>query len=652
VSNLALITQSHTLAERDPDRHNRLRETWKGRPGFWGWFTWSHHKEIGIRYLVTAFCFLLLGGILALVMRLQLARPENHLLGPDKYNQFFTMHGTTMMFLFAVPVMFEALATYFVPLMIGARNVAFPRLASFSYFLYLFGGIVLWAMFLLNAGADAGWFSYVPLSGPAFTPGHRADGWSVMVMMTEISAVCVAVEILVTVFKLRAPGMSLNRIPLFVWVETIVAFSVIFALPAVILSSLMLFLDRNFGTQFFNPAEGGDALLYQHLFWFFGHPEVYIVFLPGAGVISTLVATFCRRRTFGYLAIVLSTVSIGFLGFGVWVHHMFATGLPMLSLSFFTAASLMIVIPTGIQIFCWLATIITGKLWLATPMLWVFGFFFIFILGGLTGVMLASVPLDLQAHDTYFVVAHLHYVVVGGAVFPLFGAVEYWFPKITGRMLNEVLSNIFFWLFFVGFNLTFFPMHLVGLAGMTRRIYTYGVDRGWGEVNGIETVGAFIMGLGVLFFVINLIRSARRGRIAGDNPWQAGTLEWATSSPPPAYNFLYIPVVQGRETVWEDEAHPERAGVVKGLRDEAREMLVTTVVDAYPDHRLLLPAPSIWPFWAAVVVCGTAICTVFEPWAFVVGALLFGIVLIGWFWPSEDETAAHHEGEKWDNATA
>jgi cytochrome c oxidase subunit I+III len=446
----------------DPSRQEHLERTWCEPRGFWGWFMHVHHTSIGKRFMVTAFVFFTLGGILALIMRLQLARSANQLLGPDRYNVVFTMHGSTMMFLFAVPMMFEALSVYLVPLMVGARNIAFPRLNAYSYYLYLFGCIFLWTMFLLNSGPDMGWFSYVPLAGPAFTPGKRADTWAQMITFTEVSGMCVAVETLVTVFKLRAPGMTLNRIPIFVWAQSVTAFSVIFAMPAIMLASTSLILDRMVSTQFFNPAEGGDALLYQHMFWFFGHPEVYIIFLPGTGIVSTILAAFSRRKVFGYLALVLSTVATGFIGFGVWVHHMFATGLPQMSLSFFTAASLMIVIPAGVQFFCWITTVCTGKLNLKTPLLWVFGFFFIFLIGGLSGVMLASVPVDWQVHDTFFVVAHFHYVLIGGAVFPLFGAMYFWLPKITGRMLSERLGQVNFWLFFVGFNLTFFPMHLLG----------------------------------------------------------------------------------------------------------------------------------------------------------------------------------------------
>ncbi len=635
--------------EFDKARHERLERTWKEPPGFWGWFSHVHHTSIGKRFIVTAFVFFVLGGILALVMRLQLAHPNGHVLGPDKYNEFFTMHGSNMMFLFAVPMMFEALSVYFVPLMVGARNIAFPRLNAYSYYMYLFGGIFLWVMFILNTGPDMGWFAYVPLSGPAFTPGKRADTWAQMITFTELSALCVAVEIIVTVFRMRAPGMSLNRIPMFVWAELVTAFTVVFAMPAVMLSSTMLILDRMVSTHFFNPAEGGDALLYQHLFWFFGHPEVYIVFLPGTGLVSTMIATFSRRKDFGYTALVLSTVATGFIGFGVWVHHMFATGLPQLSLSFFTAASLMIVIPTGVQFFCWLTTLSTGRLFLKIPLLWIFGFFFVFLIGGLTGVMLASVPVDWQIHDTFFVVAHLHYVLIGGAVFPLFGAVYYWFPKLTGRMMNERLGQIHFWLFFIGFNLTFFPMHILGLGGMTRRVYTYPAELQWGRMNFIATVGAVLMGMGVLVFLIDALVSASSGAFAGTNPWGAGTLEWATTSPPQPYNFLDLPTVGSREPLWED---PPDQPVVTGLREDLREVLTTNALDADPDHRELLPTPTIWPFLASLATTFLFIASIFTPWGFVWGLGPLAVTLIGWFWPSRREAEIKRQLEKWEDAEA
>ncbi|MFL5502294.1 MAG: cbb3-type cytochrome c oxidase subunit I, partial [Gemmatimonadaceae bacterium] len=477
-----------TIPEEDEIRA-RLSSSWNEGSGLWAWLTSTNHKSIAKRYIVTAVIFFILGGLEAGMMRAQLSRPENRFIGPDLYNQIFTMHGSTMMFLFAVPVM-EAIGLYMVPLMIGTRNVAFPRLNALGYWMYLFGGILLYVAFFYNTGPDAGWFAYVPLSGPQYSPGKRIDVWAQMITFTEIAALIGAVEIVTTIFKQRAPGMSLNRMPLFVWAQLITAFMIIFALPAIVVSSSMLAADRLIDTHFFNPAEGGDALLWQHLFWFFGHPEVYIIFIPALGMMSSMIEAFTRRPIFGYPAMVLSLITTAFLGFGLWVHHMFATPLPALGQSFFTAASTAIALPSGVQIFCWIATIWSGRPRYTTSFLFVLGFFVLFIIGGMTGVMVASIPFDLQAHDTYFVVSHFHYVLLGGAVCPLFGAFYFWFPKVTGRMLSERLGKWNFWLFFIGMNVTFFPMHILGLLGMPRRIYTYLPEMGWGGLNLLVSCGA------------------------------------------------------------------------------------------------------------------------------------------------------------------
>jgi cytochrome c oxidase subunit 1 len=623
------MSEESSAAELNEEQDRaQLERTWANPGGLYGWLTNTDHKTIAMRYIVTAFVFFLLAGLEAVLMRIQLAQPENRFLGPDLYNQVFTMHGTTMMFLFAVPVM-EGMGLYLVPLMVGTRNVAFPRMNAYGYFVYLIGGVLIYAAFFLNVGPDAGWFAYVPLSGPQYSPGKRVDIWGQMITFTEIAALVGAVEIIATVFKQRVPGMSLNRIPLFVWAQVVTAFMVIFAMPAVMLASQMLPADRLINTHFFNPAEGGDALLWQHLFWFFGHPEVYIIFIPALGFVSTIIAVFARREIFGYIPMVLSLIATGFIGFGLWVHHMFATPLPQLGQSFFTGASMMIAIPSGVQIFCWIATLWGGKLSIKTPLMFVLGFVFIFVLGGLTGVMVASVPLDLQVHDTYFVVAHLHYVLIGGAVFPLFGALYLWFPKWTGRMMSERAGHLNFWLLFIGFNLTFFPMHQLGLKGMTRRIYTYLPETGWGNLNLTASIGAGLMGIGILVFLLNVAWARRKGLVAGDNPWGAPTLEWATSSPPPDYNFVYPPIVEGRYALW---TRTEKSPVVVGLNTKCREVLATRVMDAEPDHRYELPGPSIWPMLVALATGETFIVGIFTPWGFAIGAVLAILTLFGWFW--------------------
>src|SRR3954453_15159518 len=634
------------LTEAERKQAAQLQYVWGEPRGFIGWFKAVHHTTIGRRYVVTAFIFFLLAGLLAGVMRLQLAFPEAHVLSNDKYNQFFTMHGSTMMFLFAVPMMFEALSVYLVPLMVGTRNIAFPRLNAYSYYLYAFGGIMFYIAFLCNTGADRGWFSYVPLAGPDYGPGKRPDFWAQLITFTEVSALAVAVEIIVTVFRLRAPGMSLNRIPIFVWGQVVVAFMVIFSLPGGVLSSTMLLLDRTCGTQFFNPAVGGDVLLYQHLFWWFGHPEVYIIFIPGTAVISTIVTAFSRRHMFGSLAVILALVYTGFMAFGLWVHHMFATGIPQIAENYFTAASMMIAIPTGAQIFCWIATLATGKVVLRTPMWWAIGFFFTFIMGGMTGIFVASVPVDLQVHDTYFVVAHFHYVLIGGAVFPLFGAIAYWFPKLTGRMMSERLGQLSFWLFFVGFNITFFPMHLVGLRGMPRRVYTYQPDMGWTTLNQIESLGYVLLFVSVFILLVNVFQSMRNGALAGPNPWNAGTLEWAATSPPPSYNFLHLPTGNGREALW--DAAPNQP-IVVGLDDDARSVLKTRTLDAEPDSKDEFPAPSIWPFLAALATTAAFIGSIFTPWGITIGAIPVAITMIGWFWPDRQPTERRRAREIWQS---
>jgi cytochrome c oxidase subunit 1 len=626
------MSATQDVSPRIPDEHAQLsllEKVWSHRRGLIGWLSVTTHQAIGMRYIVTAFIMLLLGGVEALLMRTQLAHSNNTFLGPDRYNEIFTTHGTTMMFLFAVPVM-EGMGVYLIPSMVGTRNVAFPRLNAFGYWLYLGGCLFLYWGVFTNTAPDMGWFAYPPLSGPQFTPGKRADFWAQMITFTEVSALCVAVELVATIFKMRAPKMSLNRIPLYVWAMLVQSFMVIFAMPAIVVASSYLLSDRTVATHFVNPAEGGDPILYQHVFWFFGHPEVYIIFIPALGFISAIVVANARKALFGYPAMVLAQIANGFVAFGLWVHHMFATGLPQIGEAYFTASSMMIAITSGVQIFCWLATLWTGKLRLNTAMHFVYGFIAIFVLGGLTGVMLASVPLDLQVHDTYFVVAHFHYVLIGGALFPLFGAFYHWFPKMTGRLMSEKLGKVNFWVLFTGFNLTFFPLHILGLKGMPRRVYTYPDEMGWGPLNTLATVGACIIAIGGILFLVNVFLSRRNGRIAGNNPWQADSLEWATASPPKNYNFEFLPVADSKYPLW---VPPEDRTVVTGLRNDRREVLVTTLMDAEPHHRYVLPGSSIWPFITAVCVSVGFVGSVFNPWYIISGSVISGLALIGWFWP-------------------
>ena len=619
----------------DEADRSRLHATWEPVTGFLGWLNSVNHKSVGKRYICTALVFFLLGGLEAAAMRMQLSRPENTLIGPDLYNQIFTMHGSTMMFLFAVPIM-TAIGIYLIPLMIGARNVAFPRLNALGFWIYLFGGLFLYTFFFMNTGPDAGWFNYVPLAGPQFSFGKRVDVWAQMVTYTEIAALIAALEAIVTIFKMRAPGMTWGRVPLFVWSQLVTAVMVLFAMSSVATASIMLGADRLVATQFFNPAEGGDALLWQHLFWFFGHPEVYIIFIPALGMISQIVTTFARRPVFGYPVMVAALISTGMIGFALWVHHMFSTSVHQLGQSYFTAASTMISIPTGVQIFCWLATLWLGRPVWRTPLLFVAGFIAVFMIGGLSGVMLASVPFDVQATDTYFVVAHLHYVLIGGAVLPLIGAFYYWYPKVTGRMMSERLGQWNFWLLFIGVNVTFFPMHILGLKGMTRRVYTYPEFMGWGILNLIASTGAVIIVAGMAIFAVNFFMSLKRGALAGANPWGADTLEWVTSSPPPPYNFVDTPVVTSRDGIW---AYGDEIPVVTGLRTDRPEALITATMTTEPLYRHELPTPTFAPLVMAVVLTGMLTAGIFTPWGVVVGSFLIVIPFFLWAWPDR----AQHE---------
>ena len=520
------------------------------------WVATVDHKKIGIMYMVTAFVFFLVGGIEALLIRIQLGAPDNTFLTPEKYNQLFTMHGTTMIFLFVVPMM-AGFGNYFVPLMIGARDMAFPRLNALSYWLFLFGAIVLYVSLFFNP-PEAGWTSYTPLSSLAYSPSGGIDAWIFMIHLTGVSSLLGAINFYVTIANMRAPGMGWGRLPLFVW--AILTFSVllILALPTIAAAVTMLLTDRHFGTHFYDPSNGGSPLLYQHLFWFFGHPEVYIMVLPGFGIISEVLPVFARKPIFGYKAIAASTVVIAFLSLLVWAHHMFATPSPTFVFVFFMMSSFLIAVPTGVKMFNWVATLWRGTIEFTTALLFCAGFLGTFLIGGITGIFLAVFPIDWQLTDTYFVVAHFHYVLMGGAVFAVFAGIYYWFPKITGRLLSEGLGKLSFWLMLIGFQVTFLIQHSIGLDGMPRRVYEY-ADVGHLELyNLISTIGSFILGIGIIVTVINVLRSTKHGVIAGPDPWKANTLEWFTSSPPPVNNFDVTPRVRSVEPMKDIRRQVER----------------------------------------------------------------------------------------------
>ncbi|HEY4188019.1 MAG TPA: cytochrome c oxidase subunit I [Polyangia bacterium] len=523
------------------------------RRGPFSWVATVDHKRIGILYLSTAFFFFGVGGIEALLVRWQLARPNAHLLSPDAYNQLFTMHGTTMIFLVVMPTL-VGFTNYFVPLMIGARDMAFPRLNALSYWLFPFGGTLLHFSLLAGGAPSAGWFSYAPLSETPFSSTTGTDYWALALLVLGIGSVAGAINLIATVLTLRAPGLTIRRLPLFVWMTFVTATLIILALPVLNAALAMLLVDRQLNAHFF-LAKGGSAILWQHLFWTFGHPEVYIMALPAFGMISEVIPVFSRKPIFGYGFVAASTVAIAVLSFGVWVHHMFAAGLGHTADLAFAAASMLIAVPTGVKVFNWIATLWGGTLRLTTAMLFAIAFLIEFVIGGLSGITFAAVPIDWHVTDTYYVVAHFHYVLFGGTLFAVFAATYYWFPKMSGRLLSERWGRVHFWLTVVGFNVTFLVQHLLGLMGMPRRVFTYPDLPGWGVLNMVSTVGAFVLAVAMLVFALNLARSLRRGKHAGDNPWDAWTLEWATTSPPPPHNFQRVPPVHGRRPLW-DLAHP------------------------------------------------------------------------------------------------
>ncbi len=590
-------------ATQDPIRlHKQLDAVWRTPPGF-GRLSAVNHSIIGRRFIIAAFVFFGIGGVLAMLIRAQLASPHSAFLGSETYNQVFTMHGTVMMFLFAIP-MFEGLAMYLLPKMLGARDMAFPRLSAYGFWCYVFGGSILIAGLVLGLAPDGGWFMYTPLSSRTYTPGINADIWLIGITFVEISALSAAIEIIVTIFKLRAPGMSLEKMPLFAWYLLITAFMMLLGFPPLIVGSVLLELERAFDLPFFDPTRGGDPLLWQHLFWLFGHPEVYIIFLPAAGAVSTILPVLARREIIGYLWIVVSIVALAFLSFGLWVHHMFTVGIPHLALAFFSSASTAVAVPTAVQIFAWIGTLLAGRPQLKLPMLYLLGFFSVFVMGGLTGVMLAVVPFNWQVHDTHFVVAHLHYVLVGGFIFPMLAAAYYWLPLFTGRAPRLSLGVTAFWLIFIGFNLTFLIMHVTGLMGMPRRIYTYEPGVGWAWLNLVSSIGSFLMAIGFALFTIDVVLQCLFGRRTARNPWGAGTLEWATAMPPPTYNFASLPAVSDRSPLKTDPGLPVQLARGQGylgfVRDGRLETLGVDLMSGRIEQIVRLPASTFLPLISAL----------------------------------------------------
>ena len=553
--------------------------------GVWAWLTTIDHKRIGVLYGVTSFLFFLLGGLEALIMRWQLMRPEQAVVSPEVFSQLFTMHALTMIFLGVMPLS-AAFFNLVVPLMIGARDVAFPRLNAFSYWVFLFGALLLQSGWFLGGSPNAGWFAYAPLTESSFNAGDGMNFYALGLGVLGVSSVAAALNFIVTIINMRSPGMTLMRLPVFIWMTLVTSFLLITAFPVITAGLIELYFDREFGMNFFNVAAGADVLLWQHLFWVFGHPEVYILILPAMGIVSEIIPTFSRKPLFGYQVIVLSGIIIGFMGWAVWSHHMFTVGLGPVANSVFTITTMFIAVPTGIKIFNWMGTLWGGSISFKTPMLFALGFIAMFIIGGLSGIMHSISPSDAQQQDTYFIVAHIHYVLFGGSIFAVFAGIYYWFPKASGRLLNERIGQINFWLVFIGMNLTFFPMHFLGMDGMPRRQVTYETNMGWDLWNMVATMGALVLAAGIISFVHNFFWSLRKGEIAGDDPWDGRTLEWSISSPPPEYNFAVIPTVNGRDAFWD----------IKMAAGEGQAVGEQSDVDPSSIH---MPSPSYWPLVAA-----------------------------------------------------
>lgn len=575
-----------------------VQQATKPATGLWSWLTTVDHKRIGLMYGFSAFFLLLMGGVEALVIRAQLAVPDNDVVSAQRYNELFTMHGTTMIFLALMPLT-SALFNYVMPLQIGARDVAFPRLNAFSFWVFLAGAIIINLSWFFDEMPNQGWYGYAPLTGTAWNPGRNVDFWMLGIQVLGVASMAASFNFIVTIFNLRCPGMKMMRMPVFTWSALVVSVMIVFAFPAITVALLLLTFDRYGGTGFYEAAAGGDPLLWQHLFWVFGHPEVYILILPAFGIVSEIIPVFSRKPLFGYAVMVYALAAIGFLGFLVWAHHMFTVGLGPTANAVFAGSTMLIAIPTGVKIFNWIGTMWRGSLKFTTAMLFSIGLVSQFVIGGLSGVMHAVVPVDQQQNDTYFIIAHFHYVLFGGTVFGLLAGIYYWGPKIFGRMFDERIGKLHFWLTFIGFNMTFFPMHFVGLAGMPRRYFTYASDSGWGPWNLFISIGAYVLGFSFLVFLYNGFKSLRHGELAGDDPWDAATLEWAIPSPPPAYNFAVIPNINHRDQLWWDKYGDEHGHA----HAETDAVPTTTEIQQRANARnphVHMPKPSYFPLTAGI----------------------------------------------------